>query len=72
LDTTQNRLPAEVGADKGSNISADIWVSDVARYPEMTDVWEHLATAESASTRATVESGPAAHGYKVEIRVEAT
>jgi enamine deaminase RidA (YjgF/YER057c/UK114 family) len=61
----------EVGTNKESLISANVWLSDMSTYSAMNEVWESWIAPGCAPARATVESNLAAPEYKVEIAVVA-
>jgi len=59
------------GTDKSKLISANIWVTDMAKFAEMNAVWDAWVSPGSAPARATVEAKLAAPDYLVEIMVVA-
>ena len=61
----------KAGTNKANIVKANIWLTDIATFPEMNDAWDAWVTPGSTPARATVESKLAAPGYDVEIMVEA-
>lgn len=68
LDKIDGLLQA-AGTDKSRIISANIWLSDMAGFSQMNEVWEGWISPQAAPARATVESKLAGPSYKVEIAV---
>ena len=68
---TIDRLLAEAGSDKTRILTATIWLSDIASFGAMNEVWDAWVPAGCGPARAYVESRLATPGYKVEIRVVA-
>lgn len=66
-----DRLLALAGTDKAKLLTANIWVTDIARFQEMNEVWDAWVPQGSAPARATVEARLAAPQYCVEIMVTA-
>lgn len=66
-----DRLLAECGSDKTRILSAQIWLADMADFPQMNAVWDAWVPAGHAPARATGESALATPDYKVEIIVVA-
>jgi enamine deaminase RidA (YjgF/YER057c/UK114 family) len=62
---------AKAGTDKSKLLSANIWVTDMANFPEMNAVWDAWVSPGNTPARATVEAGLASPDYKVEIMVVA-
>ncbi|MEJ1161184.1 RidA family protein [Prosthecomicrobium sp. N25] len=62
---------AEAGTDKTRILKANIWLTDIATFAEMNEVWDAWVVAGQTPARATVESKLAAPGLDVEIMVEA-
>lgn len=60
-------LLAEAGTDKTRLLSASIWLSNIAGFAAMNEVWDAWVPAGHAPARATVESKLAAPPYLVEI-----
>ena len=58
---------ARAGTDKGKLLSANIWITDMAKFAEMNAVWDAWVPAGHAPARATVEAKLAAPAYTVEI-----
>jgi len=69
LATIDTRL-AEAKTDKSHLLSATIWLTDMATFAQMNQVWDGWVKPGAAPTRATVESAQlAAPEYKIEIAV---
>ena len=66
-----DRLLGAVGSDKTRVLKANIWLSDISRFPEMNAVWDAWVAKDSPPARATVEARLARPEYLVEIMVEA-
>ncbi|WP_323008989.1 RidA family protein [Paracoccus sp. (in: a-proteobacteria)] len=66
-----DRLLAECGSDKTRILSAQIWLADMADFPQMNAVWDAWVPAGHAPARATGKSALATPDYKVEIIVVA-
>lgn len=64
-------LLAEAGTDKSKLITANIWLSDIATFAEMNEVWDAWVAPQNTPARATVESKLAAPHFSVEIAVTA-
>lgn len=62
---------AKAGTDKNKLLSANIWITDMANFAEMNEVWDAWVAPGSTPARATVEAKLAAPDYKVEIMVVA-
>ena len=63
-------LLAEARSSKGRVLSATIWLTDMATFDEMNQVWDRWVVPGSAPARATVESAQlAGPDYKIEIAV---
>jgi enamine deaminase RidA (YjgF/YER057c/UK114 family) len=62
---------ARAGTDKSKLISANIWITDMAKFAEMNAVWDAWVAPGHASARATVEAKLASPDYLVEIMVVA-
>jgi enamine deaminase RidA (YjgF/YER057c/UK114 family) len=62
---------AMAGTDKTKLLSANIWITDMAHFPEMNTVWDAWVSRGNAPARATVEAKLASPDYKVEIMVVA-
>jgi enamine deaminase RidA (YjgF/YER057c/UK114 family) len=61
----------KAGTDKTRILTANIWLSDIATFAEMNEVWDAWVVAGRTPARATVEARLAAPEYKVEIMVTA-
>jgi enamine deaminase RidA (YjgF/YER057c/UK114 family) len=59
------------GTDKGKLLSANIWITDMAKFAEMNAVWDAWVSPGHAPARATVEAKLASPDYLVEIMVVA-
>ena len=66
-----DQLLAEAGTDKSNVLQATIWLTDMATYAEMNQVWDAWVTPEQTPTRACIGAGLAGPAYSVEIRVVA-
>ncbi len=62
---------ARAGSDKSKLLSANIWITDMARFAEMNAVWDAWVAPGHAPARATVEAKLASPDYVVEIMVVA-
>src|SRR3984893_18678634 len=62
---------AQAGTDKSKLISANIWITDMAKFAEMNAVWDAWVSPGNTPARATVEAGLASPDYVVEIMVVA-
>jgi len=62
---------AKAGTDKSKLLSANIWITDMAKFNEMNAVWDAWVSPGNTPARATVEAKLAAPGYNVEIMVTA-
>jgi enamine deaminase RidA (YjgF/YER057c/UK114 family) len=63
-------LLAEAKSDKRNLLSATIWLTDMATFPDMNRVWDAWVAPGAAPARATVASAQlAAPEYAVEIAV---
>jgi enamine deaminase RidA (YjgF/YER057c/UK114 family) len=62
---------AQAGTDKSKLLSANIWISDMAKFAEMNAVWDTWVSPGNTPARATVEAKLADPGYFVEIMVVA-
>src|SRR5690348_7745064 len=70
LATIDSHL-AKAGTDKSKLLSANIWITDMAKFAEMNAVWDAWVSPGNTPARATVEAQLAAPDYKVEIMVTA-
>ena len=64
-------LLAKAGTDKSKLIRAQIWITDMARFNEMNEVWDAWVSPSNTPARACVESKLATPDFDVEIMVEA-
>ena len=70
LATIDSHL-AKAGTDKSKLLSANIWITDMAKFAEMNAVWDAWVSPGNTPARATVEAKLAAPDYDVEIMVQA-
>ena len=68
---TIDRLLALAGSDKTKILKANIWLSNIAEFPQMNEAWDAWVPAGHTPARATVESRLASPHLLVEIMVEA-
>ena len=66
-----DKFLAEAGTDKSKVLSANIWLTDIATWSQMNEVWDAWVAPGNSPARATVEAKLAAPGLKVEIMVQA-
>ncbi|KXZ52340.1 hypothetical protein GPECTOR_10g972 [Gonium pectorale] len=66
-----DELLARAGTDKTKILSAQVFLRDLADFPQMNEAWDAWVPAGHAPTRATVEAKLADPGWKVEIVVVA-
>lgn len=62
---------AEIGSDRSRILHATIWLSDIASYEAMNEVWDAWVAPGQAPARVCVESKLADPGYALEIRIVA-
>ncbi len=62
-----DRLLAEAGTSKANLLSVSIWLSDIAGFAQMNEVWENWVSPGATPARATVEARLAAPSFLVEI-----
>jgi enamine deaminase RidA (YjgF/YER057c/UK114 family) len=63
-------LLAEAHTDKSRLLSATIWLTDMATFAEMNNVWQSWVVEGETPARATVQSSRLASAeYKIEIAV---
>jgi enamine deaminase RidA (YjgF/YER057c/UK114 family) len=62
---------ARAGTDKSKLLSANIWITDMAKFAEMNAVWDGWVAPGHTPARATVEAKLASPDYLVEIMVVA-
>ena len=62
---------AQAGTDKSKLLSANIWITDMAKFAEMNAVWDAWVSSGNTPARATVEAKLASPDYLVEIMVVA-
>jgi enamine deaminase RidA (YjgF/YER057c/UK114 family) len=61
----------KAGSDKSKLLSANIWLTDIAKFNEMNAVWDAWVAPGNTPARATVEAKLAAPHFNVEIMVTA-
>jgi len=66
-----DRFLKEAGTDKSKILSANIWLTDIATWSQMNEVWKAWIPAGHTPARATVEAKLANPGLRVEIMVQA-
>ena len=67
---TIDTLLAEAKTDKSRLISATIWLTDMATFAQMNQIWDQWVKPGATPVRATVESAQlAGPEYKIEIAV---
>ena len=64
-------LLAEAGSDKSKLLSATLWITDMAKFGEMNEVWDAWVSPGNTPARACVEAPLAAPRFLVEIMVVA-
>lgn len=64
-------LLAQAGSDKSQLLTATIWLTDLAQFQAMNEVWKQWLPPGGAPARATVQAGLALPGLLVEIAVTA-
>jgi enamine deaminase RidA (YjgF/YER057c/UK114 family) len=62
-------LLSEAGTDKSKLLSATIWLTDMATFAEMNEIWDAWVLPGHTPGRACVEAKLAAPQYKVEIAI---
>jgi enamine deaminase RidA (YjgF/YER057c/UK114 family) len=70
LSTIDNYL-AQAGSNKTKLLSANIWITDMAKFAEMNAVWDAWVAPGQTPARACVEAKLASPDYHVEIMVRA-
>ena len=60
---------AEVGSNKRKVLRATIWITDMARFNEMNEVWDAWVVEGETPARACVESQLASPDFCVEISI---
>lgn len=66
-----DELLAEAGSDKTKLLSATIWLTDIATFNEINEVWDAWVAPGAAPARACVEAKLASPQFAVEIAVVA-
>ena len=66
---TIDRLLADAGTDKTRMLQVQIFLSDIANFAAMNEVWDALVPQGHTPPRATIESRLATPAYLVEIKV---
>jgi enamine deaminase RidA (YjgF/YER057c/UK114 family) len=65
-------LLAEAGSDKSRILSATIWLTDMAAFSEMNEVWDAWVVPDATPARATVVSPQlASTDFKLEVSIVA-
>ena len=62
---------AEMGTNKSRILQAQIWLSDMACFAEMNEVWDAWVDPKATPVRACVQAALASPDWKVEIMVTA-
>ncbi|ETD70959.1 aminoacrylate peracid reductase [Pelistega indica] len=68
---TIDKLLAEAGTSKERILMAQIFIPNMAEFPQMNKAWDEWVSKTNAPPRATVETRLANPNYKVEIVVTA-
>lgn len=63
---------AEAGTDKSKLLQANLWITDMANFRSMNEVWNAWVDPENPPARACVRADLALPGLLVEIMVTAT
>ncbi len=58
---------AVAGSDRTRLLSVQIWLADIATFPEMNAAWDAWADPDNLPARATVEARLASPEWRVEI-----
>lgn len=66
-----DELLAEAGTTKSRLLSATIWLTDIARFNEMNEIWDAWVAPGASPARACVEAKLASSDFAVEISVVA-
>lgn len=66
---TIDRLLADAGSDKTRMLQVQIFLSDIANFQAMNEVWDVWVPQGHTPARATIESRLATPAYLVEIKV---
>jgi len=66
---TIDRLLGEAGSDKTRMLQVQIFLSDIANFQAMNEVWDAWVPQGHTPPRATIESRLATPAYLVEIKV---
>jgi len=66
-----DRILSEAGTDRTRILSTQIWLADMASFPEMNKVWDAWVPQGHTPARATGEAKLATPDYLVEIIVTA-
>ena len=62
---------AEMGTDKSNLLQAQIWITDMANFAEMNEVWDAWVDPNNTPARATGEAKLATPDYKFEAIIVA-
>jgi enamine deaminase RidA (YjgF/YER057c/UK114 family) len=63
---------AKAGTTKSNLLQANLWITDLANFAAMNEVWNAWVDPENPPVRACVQAGLARKGLLVEIMVTAT
>jgi enamine deaminase RidA (YjgF/YER057c/UK114 family) len=66
-----DRLLAEAGSDKSRIVSTQIFITDMANFPAMNEVWESWVVPGNTPPRATVEAKLADPACLIELVIVA-
>ena len=64
-------LLTAAGTDKSKALSANIWITDMARFDEMNAIWDAWVSPGNTPARATVQATLATPRHSVEIMLTA-
>ena len=64
-------LLAEAGTDKARILMCQIFIADLAEFPQLNDIWDDWVAPGDAPPRATVQAALARPAWKVEMVVTA-
>ena len=66
-----DRLLAEAGTDKARILMCQIFIADLAEFPQLNEIWDDWVAPGDAPPRATVQAALARPAWKVEMVVMA-
>ncbi len=66
-----DKLLAEAGTDKAHILMCQIFISDLADFAAMNEIWEDWLAPGDAPPRATIQAGLAKPEWKIELVVTA-